>query len=125
MHWIDHLRYIGPDRRERRLGLRLIERRREACVSAPPPLGAAIRHLRARVPEADQAAGRQALCRRARAVALLANAYLNRAVGDVLMQLVRKLEAPAGANTDPRADIYADLDRVDALLMQAPQAHGL
>lgn len=105
--------------------MRLVERRREDCASAPPPLGAAIRHLRARVPETDQTAGRQALCRRARAVALLANAYRNRAVGDVLMGLVRKLETPSGPDADPRAYIYAELDRIDGLLMQTPDTPSL
>ena len=125
MHWIDQLHYIGLDRRERRLGLRLVERRREKCVSEPPPpLSAAIRHLRARVPEADHASGRQALCRRAKAVALLANAYENRAAGDVLMNLVRKLEALNGTNPDPRPKIYAELDRLDALLLRASEAQG-
>lgn len=119
--WVDHLRYYGPDRRERRLGLRLNERRHEKCLSKPPPLGAAIRHLKVRVPETDQPEGLQAFCRRARSVALLANAFSLRAVGDILMGLVRSLESstrPSGAS------IYAELERSEAALHASLELNG-
>jgi hypothetical protein len=116
MLWVDHVRYYGPDRRERRLGLRLNERWRKTAVTDPPAVRTALRHLKVRVAETDQPAGMEAFCRRARSVALLANAYAQRPVGDVLMNLVRKLETSARPGADLRAAIFAQVERAESLL---------
>jgi len=114
--WVENTAYVGPDRRLRRSGVRLLERRRAPDVAEPLSLVAALRHLRVRVGSADHKEGVDAFCRRARAVALLANGYGNRAVGDVLMNLVRQLEQPSSARQDRRGEIFAALDRLSAAL---------
>jgi hypothetical protein len=117
--WVDNTAYVGPDRRLRRSGLRLLERRRTPDTAEPMSLVAAVRHLRVRVGAADHPEGVAAFCRRARAVALLANGHGNRAAGDVLMGLVRRLESPAALERDPRQEIFTELDRLTTLLTRA------
>lgn len=119
MLWVENDAFVGPDRRLRRSGLRLVERRRSPDVAEPLSLVAAVRHLRVRVGAADHPEGVAAFCRRARAVALLANGYGNRAVGDVLMGLVRRLESPSAFAQVPRDQIFAELDRLNSLFNQA------
>jgi hypothetical protein len=46
----------------------------------------------------------------------LANAYAQRPVGDVLMNLVRKLETSARPGADLRAAIFAQVERAESLL---------
>jgi hypothetical protein len=115
MLWVEHTAYVGPERRLRRSGLRLLERRQARSLSEHISLVAAVRHLRVRVGHADDHEGREAFCRRARAVALLANAYDQREVGDVLMDLVRQLESSL-LQTDPRQEIFAELERLEPML---------
>lgn len=44
--WVDIQHYFGPDRRQRGLGKRWGDRRRDDAAGQPPPLGAALRRLR-------------------------------------------------------------------------------
>lgn len=121
MRWVEHPAYLGPDRRLRRSGLRLFDRRSGVDVTEQLSLVAALRHLRVRVGAADHPEGVEAFCRRARAVALLANGHGNRAVGDLLMGLVRRLESPTALQHDPRSEIFNELERL-APMLQAPQS---
>ena len=123
MRWVEHAAYLGPDRRLRRSGLRLFDRRSGVDVTEQLSLVAAVRHLRVRVGAADHPEGVEAFCRRARAVALLANGHCNRAVGDLLMGLVRQLESPAAVGRDLRGEIFKELERLGTML-PAPQAVG-
>lgn len=119
--WVETAAFLGPDRRLRRSRPRLFNRRHTPDVAEPLTLVAALRHLRVRVGAADDSIGLDAFCRRARAVALLANGYGNRSVGDVLMGLVRRLESPSASRQDPRREIFAELERVGALCPHALQ----
>lgn len=116
MLWVDQLKYIGLDRRERRTGVRLVERRREDFAGPAPSLRTALRQLRLRVLDVHEPAGRMVYIARATAVAILANAHRCGAVGDILIASVRKL----GASTepDPTPLLYAALDAADALLVE-------
>lgn len=120
MRWVEHAAYLGPDRRLRRSALRLFDRRNGADKTEQLSLVAAVRHLRVRVAAVDHPEGLEAFCRRARAVALLANGYDNRAAGDLLMGLVRKLESPAALQRNLRDEIFDELDRLE-LMLPAPQ----
>lgn len=121
--WVDRLCYVGPDRRERRSGLRLKDRRREQSVGRPPSLSTALRQLRVRVLETNEPGGLVAFVARASATAVLANAYGCRPVGDILMGLVRKLAVPPfGCDDDVRSMIYAELARAEVLRDELPQS---
>lgn len=54
MNWVDHPAYIGPDRRRRAHGLRLLDRRRRSALTDPPTLAAALRRLKLMVLDLDK-----------------------------------------------------------------------
>lgn len=112
MLWVDHRSYYGPDRRRKRGGIRLRERRRYNCASHPPPLGAALRQLRMHVIDAHGAAGVGAFADRTRAVALLAEAA---GETDAAMELQR-LSARLTPSRDVRPAVYDALDRVQSVM---------
>lgn len=114
MHWVDHQGYFGPNRRAKRGGMRLRERRGEDCAGRPPYLQTALRQLRMRVLEAHGAAGVGAFAERAKAVALLADARGEREASLLLSHLAA--EVARGRDRDMRQEINEQLARVhDAL----------
>lgn len=114
VRWVDHISYVGPDRRDRRerLALRLRERRRAEAAGPAPPLSHALRHLRARVHDCVTPEGLQRFRARSEAIASLADARGCIELGELLMRLARDL---AYAPDDPRDVIYAELDKAEAL----------
>lgn len=91
--WVDAFSYYGPDRRSGVFSHFLLDRRREDASGPPPALSAALRQLRVRGFDADREEGRQALCERLRATALLADAQGRAPVGDLLLHLATTIEA--------------------------------
>lgn len=91
MRWVDHKSFFGLDRRQRRAALRLNERRREASDGEPPSLAAALRQLRVRAMAAYTTDGVAEFIERARAVAELAQAFGEIAIGRALMRIVAEV----------------------------------
>jgi hypothetical protein len=117
MLWVDHLNYVGLDRRQRRSVRRPKERRREDCSSPAPSLRAALRQLRMRVLDAERSASRSAFCIRATATAMLAKATGRAAIAELLFELVRTVRQSGGVNSESL--IHAELNRAELLLHEA------
>lgn len=112
LRWVDHLNYFGPDRRGGAFSHFFFERRKESAAGMPS-LHAALRQLRVRVLEADNAGARHALRERSTATALLADAQGRTDIGDILTDLASKLEADEG---DLSALLQSELLRAAAML---------
>jgi hypothetical protein len=110
MRWVDCRSYVGPDRRVAPPGLRIHERRRKDLADQAPPLDRELRHLRLMVLDAHGEPGMTLLAERASAVALLAEAYREPAIADILTGMSESLLR--GWHEDPRAFIYEQLDRL-------------
>lgn len=98
--------------RDKKLRLPLADRRRRKRVGPPPALHDALRHLRVRVYDTDNAAGLERFRSRAAAVARLADARGFPAVREVLARLVDELASPP---LDPGRMIFAALDNAQDL----------
>ncbi len=114
LRWVDHFNYFGPDRRGNAFSHFFFERRKHASVGAPPALHAALRQLRVRVLEAENADARHALRERLIATALLADAQGRNDIGDLLTGLASKLEEEGAA--DLAAFVQSELLRASAML---------
>lgn len=115
MLWVDHANYFGPDRRVRKNGLRVLDRRRENYAGPTPSLSIAMRQLRMRVLDA-QNSDIILFAQRLRGVALLARAQNETATSAALNSLAEALPRSRG---DMRQQIYAGLDRAHAALRAA------
>lgn len=104
MRWIDHRSFFGLDRRKLRAVLRLIERRRASHCTEPPSLAAALRQLRVRALATDSPEGVAEFLRRAQAVAELAQAYGETAIGAKLVRIAEQVASR------PQSDWRAWLD---------------
>jgi hypothetical protein len=105
--------YIGPDRRKAR-AMRLVNRRKDDLSGPAPSVATALRQLRVKVFETDSPDGMKEFLERCRAVAILSNDSNERAVGNIIMDMARKLERVNGQ--DVRDKIYPILDRAVAAL---------
>lgn len=101
--------YIGPDRRKARAGMRLINRRKDDISGPAPSVATALRQLRVKVFDANTPEGMKDFIERCRAVAILANESNERQVGNVIMDMARKLEKVNGQ--DVRDKLYPIIDR--------------
>lgn len=115
MLWVDHANYFGPDRRQRKTGLRVLERRRENYAGPTPSLSIAMRQLRMRVINAEGDNAREFI-ERLRGVALIARAHNEIAASNALASLADALGRSRG---DMRQHLYAGLDRAHAALIAA------
>jgi hypothetical protein len=114
MRWVDHTSYFGPDRRSL-FSMFFLERRKENCAGSPPPLHAALRQLRVRSLDANDHAGRDLLCDRLVATAILADAQGYMGIGDLLAQLAHELEHPTQDGVEPMQKVHAELNRAEAM----------
>lgn len=110
MLWVDCCSYVGPDRRVAPPGLRIRERRRKNLAEQAPPLERELRQLRLMVLDADSDAGATLLGERAGVISLLAAAYGEPAIADILTGMSESLIR--GWDSDPRPFIYEQLDRL-------------
>jgi hypothetical protein len=117
MRWVDHFNYFGPDRRGADFSFFFLERRRTKGVGKPPALHTALRQLRVRLADAEDAQGRSALQERLTATALLADAQGFSTVADALKTLASVLDASRGDKADPRPRLDAELSRIESMLV--------
>lgn len=95
MRWVDVKSYVGLDRRNGRK-LWIFDRRdKKAAGGIPPSLSTALRQLRLRSLDIEDAEGLTAFCERANATALLAIEYEAKQVAEKLRELVERLEGQA------------------------------
>lgn len=108
MKWIDHPNYFGPDRRTGRLGMRLLERRRDDFSCEPPPLATAMRQLRQHILDAH---GERidAFVIRVESTALLARMNGEPSVSAALLRL--GAVARLGRERDVRPDLIEMLNQ--------------
>lgn len=118
LRWVDHFNYFGPDRRGDAFSHFFFERRKHASVGTPPPLHAALRQLRVRVLEAENAGARQTLRERLTATAVLAYAQGRTDIGDLLTNLATTLDSEE-SETDLASVVQSELLRASAMLSDA------
>jgi hypothetical protein len=101
MRWVDVKSYVGWDRRGKR-SIRLLERRTVSNDTAPPSLATALRQLRLRSLDLQDAEGVAAFRVRAGAAAQLAEGCGEVSVGKRLGRLSERLESwPHAADVAP------------------------
>ena len=91
MRWVDVKSYVGWDRRGKR-SVRLFERRSESSDTTPPSLATALRQLRLRCLDLQDAEGVAAFRARAVATAQLAERCGEAKVGERLTRLSEQLQ---------------------------------
>jgi|CXWL01.1.fsa_nt_gi hypothetical protein len=111
MDWIDYKSYFGPSRRRGR-GTRLLDRRKDDVSGRPPSLRTALRQLRMRVIETQNAAGVEAFIARVQATVTLAAIHDEPKVGDMLSRMAIHLMRANGV--DVREQLYNAIDRIQA-----------
>lgn len=116
MRWVDVSRYFGPDRRGDDYSFFFLERRRDNAASPPPPLATALRQLRMRLTDLDDATSRHLVRERIIATAMLADAQDHIPIGDMLMDLAAALDQRPEQGDDPRLMLQAALNRIEARL---------
>lgn len=124
LRWVDHFNYFGPDRRGDAFSHFFFERRKHSSVGTPPPLHAALRQLRVRVLEAENADARHGLRERFTATAVLAHAQGRTEIGDLLNDLANALEE-VESDLDLTSHIQAELLRASAMLSDPVVASSL
>jgi hypothetical protein len=122
LRWVDVTSYFGPDRRSGAFSHFFLERRKQKSGGAPPSLHAALRQLRVRVMEADNADGRHALRERMIATALLADAQGRAPIGDLLTQLAARLETAGDDDAELAAFLQSNLLTAEATLGDAARS---
>jgi hypothetical protein len=115
MLWVDHETYFGPDRRRKRSGLRLLDRRRMNRASEPPPLGTALRQFRMRVLDACGPDAR-AFVDHALGMAQLAEMQNEPDAAVALARLAALAERALEREHDVRPALYDGLDQVETTL---------
>jgi len=115
MRWVDVKSYVGLDRRGKR-GLRLFDRRSESIDSNPPSLATALRQLRLRCFDVQDAEGVAAFCERTGAIAQLAEATGEAAVAMRLARLNERTKNwPQGADLAPMVEeLSRELQQIEA-----------
>lgn len=109
MDWVDYKGYFGPDRRRGR-AKRLLDRRKDDVSSRPPSLRTALRQLRMRVLDTQDAASVEAFVARVQSTVTLAAIHDEPKVGDMLSRMAIHLMRANGA--DVREQLYRALDKI-------------
>jgi hypothetical protein len=120
MRWVDVKSYVGLDRRGKR-GRRLFDRRGESADSTPPSLATALRQLRLRCFDIQDAEGVTAFRERAAAIAQLAEAVGETSAAVAIMRLSDRLEGwSEGAALEPVvSDLETELQLIEAAVESA------
>lgn len=115
MDWVDFKDYFGPNRRRGR-NKRLLDRRKEDVAGQPPSLRKALRQLRMRVIDTQDAAGAEAFVARVQATVTIAAMHNESRAGEMLSRMAIHLMRANGA--DVREQLYNALDRIQAALVK-------
>jgi hypothetical protein len=119
--WVDTLGYFGPDRRTGAFSHFFLERRSFNAAGPTPTLRAALRQLRMRVLDAEASEGRFTLQERLLATALLADVHGRPSIGDLLIDIARRLE-DADDESHLSAVLQAELLSAEAALDETASA---
>ncbi|WP_395646741.1 hypothetical protein [Terricaulis sp.] len=114
MRWVDVKSYIGLDRRGGGSGFRIFDRRGRATGGAPPSLATALRQLRLRCLDTQDAEGLSAFCVRALGVMQLAEAY---GKVDVALRLTALVE-----DLNQRTDYEAIVEMLEQVMPEIEAA---
>jgi hypothetical protein len=117
LRWVDHFNYFGPDRRGEDFSFFFLERRRAKGVGKPPPLRTALRQLRVRLMNAEDADDQTLLRERLVATALLADAQGFDEVGRSLRTLASNVDSSLEHDGDPRPRLHNELNRIESMLV--------
>lgn len=115
MRWVDNNKYVGLDRRRRR-AVRLLERRESSDAAQPPAIRTALRQLRMRVLEVNDQDNLDRFRERAQAVANLAAVQGLEEIASLLAVFAASLADKSLMLGDLQEALYAELDRIEALL---------